>query len=190
VNTTADVKAELDVCCTSANAVKVVSKLSQKRIIFVPDKYLGQFVQSKTDKEMILWDGYCPTHLKILPENIIELKKKYPEAKVITHPECSVEVVKLSDEALSTAGMIKFVRETTAKTIIVATENGMIYRLQKEAPDKKFIPATSLAICPNMKRITLDKVVKSLETLSPEVKVPENIRVKALNAVNKMLEII
>jgi quinolinate synthase len=189
VNSSAAVKAESDICCTSANALAVVESIKAPEILFVPDQYLGHYVSSKTEKRMVLWSGYCPTHVRILPEEIINLRQRYPEAKVIVHPECRPEVIALADEVLSTTGMISFAQKTAVREIIVGTEVGIIHRLKKENQNKKFIPASEKAVCPNMKRITLEKILWSLEGLSPEVKVPEEVRVKAKLAVDKMLEI-
>jgi quinolinate synthase len=189
INSSAAVKAESDYCCTSANGVKVVSSLKAEEIIFVPDQYLGGFIQSKTGKKMILWPGYCPTHMRILPEDIQTRKKEYPKAKVVAHPECRPEVVALADEALSTSGMIRYAARPEVKELIFATEVEIMHRLHKENPDKKFIPASVQAVCPNMKKITLEKILESLETMQPEIKVPEDIRVKALACVQRMLEI-
>lgn len=190
VNTTAEVKAESDICCTSANAVKVVQSLdSDKEIIFVPDKYLGQYIANQTGRKMVYWDGYCPVHVKILAEDILKQKRKYPQAEVMVHPECTPEVIKLSDVVRSTSGMSRYVKESKSKEIIVGTETGIIHRLKKENPDKTFYPASELAICPNMKLTNLEKIIWALEDMRNEVKVPENIRVKAIISVNKMLSI-
>jgi quinolinate synthase len=189
VNSSAEVKAESDICCTSANAIKVIESLDANEILFVPDQYLGNYVSTKTDKKMILWPGYCPTHVRILPQEITRLKLEYPKAEVIVHPECRSEVTILADEVLSTSGMLKFAQKTQAKEIIVGTEIGIIYRLKKENPGKKFIPASEQAVCPNMKLVTLEKILWSLEEMSFEVKIPEEIRLKAKLAVDKMLEI-
>ncbi len=189
INSSAAVKAESDYCCTSANGVRVVSSIKAEEIIFVPDQYLGSFIEKKTGKKMILWPGYCPTHMKILPEDILKRKKEYPNAKVVVHPECRPEVVALADEALSTSGMIRYAARPEVKELIVGTEIEILHRLNKENPGKKFIPATTKAVCPNMKKTTLEKVLEALETLKPEVKVPEEIRVKALACVQRMLEI-
>jgi quinolinate synthase len=191
VNTSADVKAELDICCTSTNAVEVVNKLKDaEEIIFVPDKYLADFVSKKTGRVLISWDGYCPTHVKILPEDIIKSVRKHPDAKVIVHPECVPEVIALSDEALSTGKMCKFMKESKDKEFIIGTETGIIYRLQKDNPDKKFYPATELAVCPNMKRTTQENVLWALEELREEVRVPDEIRKQAKKAIDRMLEIV
>jgi len=189
VNSPAEVKAESDICCTSANAVEVVESLAAEEILFVPDQYLGHYVSTKTGKKIVLWPGFCPTHARIKPEHIIELKQEYPEAKVVVHPECRPEVIALADEALSTGGMIRFARNEDVKEMIVGTEIGIIHRLKKENPGKKFIPVSEQAVCPDMKLITLDKVLRSLEEMSPEIKVSEEIRLKAKAAIDKMLEI-
>jgi quinolinate synthase len=190
VNSSADVKAESDICCTSANAVKIVDALDDEEILFIPDQYLGHYVSTKTDKKIHLWPGYCPTHARIQPEDITRLKEKYPEAKALVHPECRPEVIELADAVLSTSGMCRYAQETDAKEIIVGTESGIIYRMQKENPEKTFIPISDKAICPNMKKITLEKVLWSLREMSPQVTVPESIRVRAKRAVDWMLEIV
>ena len=189
VNSTADVKAESDVCCTSANAVKIVENVDADEILFVPDQYLGHFVSTRVKKKMHLWPGFCPTHVRIMPEHIKERKAQYPEAKVVVHPECTPEVIALADEALSTGGMIRFARRDDVRQMIVGTEIGIIHRLKKENPGKEFIPVTDLALCPNMKLITLERVLWSLEDMEPEIKVPEDIRIKAWETVDKMLKI-
>jgi len=189
VNSTAEVKAESDICCTSANAVKVIDSLDSQEILFVPDQYLGHYVSTKTDKRLTLWPGFCPTHMKIQPERITELKQEYPQAKVVVHPECRPEVIALADEVLSTSGMCRYARREEVSEMIVGTENGILHRLRKENSGKKFIPASKRAICPNMKQITLDKVLWSLEEMAPEVKVAEGTRLKAKAAVDRMLQI-
>lgn len=190
VNTSADVKAELDICCTSTNAVEVVNYLKDaEEIIFVPDKYLADFVSRKTGRRLISWDGYCPTHVKILPEDIVRQVRLHPHAKVIVHPECIHEVIELADVALSTSRMCKYVKESDSKEFIIGTDVGIIYRLHKDNPHKKFYPASELAVCPNMKRIDLKKVLWSLEELKEEVRVPDDIRKRAKKAIDKMLEI-
>ena len=189
VNSSAEVKAESDVCCTSANAVEVVESVDAQEILFIPDQYLGHYASTKTDKKIILWPGFCPTHVRILPEHITQMRKEYPQAKVVVHPECRPDVIALADEVLSTGGMRRFARETDAREIIVGTEIGILHRLRKENPGKKFIPATEQAVCPQMKLITLEKVLWSLEEMVPEVKVPEEIRLRAKSAVDKMLEV-
>lgn len=189
INSTAEVKAESDICCTSANAVRVVESLDSKRILFVPDKYLGHYISTKVEKEMVFWPGFCPTHVRILPQHIIQLREEYPRAKVVVHPECRPEVIALADEVLSTGGMCRYARRDDVSHMIVGTEIGIIYRLQKENPGKKFTPASGQAVCPNMKLITLEKILRSLETMAPEVRVPEEIRLRARAAVDRMLEV-
>ncbi len=191
VNTSAEVKAELDICCTSTNAVAVVNALrDREEIIFVPDKYLADFVEKSTGKKLIKWNGYCPTHVKILPEDIKREKKFHPQAKVIVHPECIPQVVAMADAVLSTSKMCKYAKETEAKEFIVATEVGLIYRLKCDNPTKEFYPASERAVCPNMKRTTEEKILWALEELKEEVRVPDEIRMRAKKAIDRMLEII
>jgi quinolinate synthase len=189
VNSTAEVKAESDICCTSANAIRVVESLSNEKILFVPDKYLGHYISTKVNKQFFLWPGFCPTHARILPEHILGLKENYPEAKVVVHPECRPEVIALADEVLSTGGMCRYGRREDVSQMIVGTEIGIIYRLRKENPGKMFIPVSEQAICPNMKLITLEKVLLCLEEMAPEVKVAGEIHLKAKKAVDRMLEV-
>ncbi|MBA7530648.1 Quinolinate synthase A [subsurface metagenome] len=188
INSSAEVKAESDVCCTSANAVKVIESLDAEDILFVPDQYLGHYISTKTDKKISLWPGFCPTHIRIQPQYITNLRQEYPQAKVAVHPECRPEVIALADEVLSTGGLCRYANKSEVKEIIVGTEIGIIHRLKKENPGKKFIPASEQAICPRMKLITLESVLWSLQEMTPEVKVPEEIRLKAKAAVDKMLE--
>jgi len=190
INSTAEVKAESDVCCTSANGVKVVESLDAEEILFVPDQYLGHYVSTKTNKKMSLWPGFCPTHARIQRHDITRLKLDYPQAKVLVHPECRPEVIALADEVLSTSGMCRFAQQTEAEDIIVGTEIGIIYRLRKENPGKKFLPVSEQAVCPTMKLINLEEIVWSLEEMANEVKVPEEIRVRAKVAVDRMLEVV
>jgi len=191
VNSTAEVKAECDYACTSANVVKVIEFLeNEKEIIFVPDKYLGDYVSKKTGKELILWQGFCPTHVRIIPEDIIKQKEAHPDAKVIVHPECLPEVIALADEALSTGGMIEYARNSEAGEIIVGTEIGILHRMKKENPGKEFYPASRLAICPNMKRINLEKILWSLEDMLHKITVPPEIATRAKRSIDRMLEIV
>jgi len=187
VNSSAEVKAESDYCCTSSNGVKVVQSLDSREILFVPDQYLGDYIAKKTGKKMTLWPGYCPTHMKILADDIIKRKNEHPKANVVVHPECRPDVIALADEALSTSGIIRYAARDDVSELIVGTEVEILHRLKKENPGKKFIPASAKAICPNMKRITLEKVLNSLETMTPRVEVPEEIRIKAKAAVDRML---
>jgi quinolinate synthase len=191
VNSSAEVKAESDYCCTSANAVEVVDSLPKdKQIIFVPDQHLGRFAADRTGRDLVLWPGYCATHIFITEDDIKAAKEKYPDAIVLAHPECSEPVKELADELLSTGQMLKFVAKSSAKQFIIATEKGIIHTLKKQNPDKEFISPTERAICPNMKKITLDKVLSSLENMQYEVTVPEDIRVKAKRSLDRMVQIL
>jgi quinolinate synthase len=191
VNSSAEVKAESDYCCTSANAVEVVESLPQNgEIIFVPDQHLGRFVSERTGRKMILWPGYCATHVAITEEDINKTRKTYPVAIVMAHPECTEPVKHISDQLLSTGQMLKFARQSEAKKFIVATEIGIIHTLKKENPDKEFFPASPRAVCPNMKRITLEKVLWSLEDMHYKITVPEEIRTKAKNSLDRMVAIL
>ncbi len=190
VNSTAEVKAESDYCCTSANAVAVVQSLPKDRqILFVPDQHLGRFVEQKTGRPLILWPGYCTTHVLISQDDIANAKRDYPDAVVIAHPECSEPVKDMADALLSTGQMIRFVQNSPAKRFIVATEVGMIHPLKKVRPDAQFIPAGTRGICPNMKKITVEKLLASLENMQYAIEVPEEIRVKAAQALQRMVEI-
>lgn len=190
VNSTAEVKALSDICCTSSNAIKVVETIPEDReIIFIPDKYLGSYVQSKTGRKMIFWNGYCPTHVRINAKNIIELKKKHLDSEVIVHPENTPEVIEVADRVESTGGMLKYMHESENRSFIVGTEVGIIHRLKKENPDKEFIPAFDKAICPNMKLINLEKVLWSLEEEITKIEVPEEIAIKAKSAIDRMIAI-
>lgn len=191
VNSSADIKAESDYCCTSANAVEVVNSLPEnKTIIFVPDQNLGRFVIERTAKDLILWPGYCHVHVVITEDDIKNAKAKHPDAIVMAHPECTEPVKALSDQLLSTGQMLRFAAESKAKQFIIATEIGIIHTLKKQNPKAEFIPATDKAVCPNMKRITLEKVLWSLQDLQYEVTVPQNIRIKAKKALDMMVEIL
>jgi quinolinate synthase len=188
VNTSARVKALSDICCTSSNAVKVVNSIPEdKQIIFIPDKYLGSYVQSQTGRKMILWNGFCPTHARIDVKTIITLKKEHPGAVVLVHPECTPDVIEIADKVASTGGMLSFVKQSTKKEFIIGTEIGLIYRLKKENYDKVFYPASSHAICPNMKLINLEKLLWALEEEQFEVRLPQDVIDKARTAIDNML---
>lgn len=189
VNSTAEIKAESDICCTSSNAVEVVDSLKANEVIFIPDKNLGNYVGTKTNTKMILWPGFCPTHHKISRERILKLKEEYPEALFAAHPECEPQVLELADEIASTSGIYRFARESEAETIIIGSEIGMLYKLQKDSPKKKFLFPSKNTICPNMKLITLDKVVRSLENMETKIVVSEGIRARAEASVKRMVEI-
>ena len=190
VNTTAAVKAESDICCTSSNAVKIVSSIPEdKDIIFVPDKSLGAYVSSCLDREMIYWEGYCPTHHRILAEQIVKMKSDHPEAEVVVHPECTPDVIALADHVASTTGILKYANSSNSKEFVIGTEIGILHRMKKENPDKIFMPVTPLSDCPNMKLNTLEKLLWSLEDLQFVVTVPEDIAVKARQAIQRMLDL-
>ena len=190
VNTSAAVKAESDVCCTSSNAVEIVNRLPRdKQIIFVPDRNLGDWVQRQTGREMILWDGYCHVHQNIDPAEIIARRAEFPQAKVMAHPECTRAVVDLADVVTSTSGMLRYPGEDpdAAQTYIVATETGLLHRLGQMYPDKSFIAASLNAVCPNMKLTTLDKAIEALEEGLNEITVPAHTRERAAQAVARMI---
>jgi len=190
VNSTAEVKALTDICCTSANAVKVVESIPEDReIIFGPDRFLGGWVAAQTGRDMILWKGYCPSHQRVFAEQIRGLKKTHPGAVVMVHPEVNPAIAAEADVVLGTGGMIRFAGESEATTFIVGTEVGMIHRLKKEYPEKEFIPAAAEMLCRNMKKITLEKVLRSLETLEPVITVPAATAARARGAIQRMIEI-
>jgi len=191
VNSSAEVKAESDYCCTSANAVEVVNSLPKdRRIIFVPDQHLGCFVTEKTGRDFVLWPGYCVSHVVITEDDIKNEKTKYPDAVVMAHPECTEPVKALADQILSTSQMLRFAESSTAKRFIVATETGIIHALKKRNPDAEFIAASVKAICPNMKKITLEKVAWALEDMEYKITVPQDIRIKAKKALDRMVEVL
>ncbi|HDS11572.1 MAG TPA: quinolinate synthase NadA [Candidatus Wirthbacteria bacterium] len=188
INSSAEVKAVSDVCCTSANAVQVVNSLKAEEIIFVPDKYLGSYVQTQTDKKIILADGFCPTHQTFIPEKIIALKEKHPGALFLTHPESNPETLALADFIGSTSGMLQFAAQHDGP-FIVGTESGLMHRLQQKNPDQLFIHGSANAICPNMKKTTLEKVLWSLQDMQHEIKIEEPLRSQAKQAIDRMLQI-
>jgi len=189
VNSSAAIKAMSDICCTSANATKVVAAIPpEKEVLFVPDKSLGRYVSEQLGRELILWPGYCPTHHRILASDLQRMKAEHPEAKAIVHPECTRDVVELADEVGSTSGILRYCRETDAREFIIGTEVGILHRLKKENPGKTFYPASPLADCPNMKLTNLEKLVWSLEDMVHEVTVQEDIAENARLAIERMLE--
>ncbi len=191
VNRTAEVKAESDYCCTSANAVELVESLpGDKEIMFVPDQHLGAFVRERTGRDIILWPGYCRSHIMITEDDIKEAKAKYPDAIVMAHPECSEPVKELADELLSTSQMLRCAEKSEAKRFVVGTEIGIIHALKKQRPDAEFIPASEKAICPNMKKITMEKILWSLEEMKYQITVPEDIREKAKKSLDRMVAIL
>lgn len=190
VNSSAEVKAESDIACTSSNAIDIVKSLKEREVIFVPDKNLGRYVQSQVpDKKIILWEGFCPTHIRVQEEDVVTAKRQHPEAEVVAHPECNPGVLALSDHICSTGGMFKYVKASGSKEFIIATEAGMLYRLQKENPDKKFYLPTPNLVCANMKLITLGWVAHSLEMLVYEIKVSDEISAKAKKTLDRMLQV-
>ncbi len=190
VNTTAEVKALSYVCCTSANAIEIVKAVPHKRILFVPDKNLAFWVMKNVPhKEIIPWDGFCPTHHIIKREDIIKSKELHPNALVVVHPECRPEVIDLADHVASTSGMVRFAKSSPAKEFIIATEVGLLYRLKRENPDKYFYPAKKTMICPNMKITTLESLLRALKEMKYIIKVPEEIRIRAKEALDRMLEL-
>ena len=186
VNTTADIKAMSDVCCTSMNAVKIVDSLPNEEIIFLPDKNLGRYVASKSKKKIILWDGYCFVHDKLNAQMLMDLKKKNPNALIIAHPECKEDILELADKVCGTGGMAKFANSNDAKDFIVVTECGMTEKLREDVPNKNFYSFCN--ICPYMKSITLPLVVNSLVHNQHEITLPQDIMVKARRALDRMLE--
>ncbi len=189
VNTSAAVKAECDVCCTSSNAVNVVNSIEGDEILFAPDKNLGAYVARHTQKKIIPWDGYCYVHNNILARDIKAKKNLYPEAEVWVHPECRPEVIDMADKVLSTGGMVNEGRVTTKKDIIIGTETGIIYRIKKENPTKNFYPARDRSFCSNMKKTDLKKVLRSLEDMVYKVEVPLEISQRARGAIEKMVSL-
>ncbi len=189
VNTTADVKAESDICCTSANVVKVIESLPEDRVICIPDRNLSAWAQKNTGKKIISWDGFCHVHDRVTKEDVYKARKEYPDALLMAHPECRIEVLELADHVTSTSGMLRFARSSDAKRFIVGTETGIIHRLKKENPDKEFYPLRKDMICPNMKKTTLNSVLQSLKEMKHIIKVPEDIRIPARKALDRMLEI-
>lgn len=189
VNSSAAVKAISDICCTSANAQKVVSSLPDDEVIFVPDRNLGNYVASFSTKTFHFWNGYCPTHERLKADVVIGMKGQHPDALFVCHPECNPAVVALADHVCSTTGMFSFCKESSAGKFIIGTEAGILFRLNKENPDKEFYLASPALICPNMKLTSLEDILGALTTMAPVVKVPEEIRRPAKQALDRMLAI-
>ena len=190
VNSTAAVKAQSDICCTSANGFEVVESLSHDEIIFVPDQHLGHYIAAKTHKRMILYPGFCPPHQRLVPRHIKLGKELHPDAVVLVHPECSSEVIAQADRALSTSQMIRYVKQSDAKTFLIGTEEGILHRMRRESPEKTFHLLTTGLLCPDMKRTSLESVVKTMEQRRNVVKVPEDVREAAKLALDRMLAVI
>jgi quinolinate synthase len=189
VNTSAAVKAESDVCCTSANAVKVVEAVPNDEILFIPDQHLGHYISTKTRKKIILYPGYCITHARLNAKQVLAAKQAHPDAEVLVHPECTAEVIELADAVLSTSQMARYVKESTAKKFLIGTEEGLVHRLKKENPEKTFYVISKALMCPNMKKTTLEKLAQTMELKRNVVVVPEDIRMRAKRALDRMLEI-
>ena len=190
INSTAEVKTECDICCTSSNALNIVKSLQAPQVLFLPDTYLGKWVESQLDgTEVITYPGYCPTHLRIKPEDIIEMKKKYPNAEVLAHPECHKEVVKLADYVGSTTGLMKHAIESDKKQFIISTEKGVVDRLKRDYPEKEFILIKDNIICPNMKWHTLEDIYNALAKEQHEINVDKDVAQKALKCIDRMLEV-
>ncbi len=189
VNTTADVKAESDICCTSANGVKVVESLDSDKVICIPDRNLSRWIAKNTKKEVLAWDGFCHVHDRVTTEDVNKARQEHPDALVVAHPECRIEILEAADHVTSTSGMLRFATSSPAKEFIIGTETGLLHRLKKENPGKMFYPLRKDMICPNMKKTTLQSVLRVLETMTNEVKIPEDIRIPAKKSLDRMLEI-
>ncbi len=190
VNTTAAVKAESDICCTSANGIKVVESVPNDKILFIPDKHLGHYISTRTNKKMILYPGYCITHVRLTAEQVKLAKQHYPQAKVFVHPECQEEVIELADAALSTSQIIRYAKESPATTFLIGTEEGILHRLRKENPGKTFYLLSNSLICPNMKKTRLETVIETMELKRNRITIPEEIRLKAKQALDLMLAVV
>ena len=189
VNSSAAVKALSDVCCTSANGLEVVQTLPNDEVLFIPDRHLGHYVSTKTDKRMILYPGFCPPHQRLIPRHIEHAKELHPDAVVLVHPECSAEVIARADAALSTSQMIRYVKESDSRTFLIGTEEGLLHGLRKENPQKAFHLLTTGLLCPDMKKTTLKSVVRTMEERRNVVRVAEEVRVKAKLALDRMLAV-
>lgn len=190
VNSSAAVKAESDICCTSSNAVSVARSVEAKKLLLVPDRNLGRYIASQVpEKECICWEGYCPVHDQLKVEEILQAKADHPEALFMVHPECQPEILELADHICSTSGMYEFAAASPAKSFIVGTENGILWRLRKENPDKEFIVPSLVLVCRDMELTRLEDLLRCLETMEPRITVAEDIRIKAKLALDKMLAV-
>ncbi len=190
INSTAEVKSECDICCTSSNALQIVASLNSAKVLFLPDQYLGKWVEAKLKNiEVITYDGCCPVHRNILPEDILKVKKLYPDAKILTHPECRKEVAALSDYVGSTTGIMKYAKESSAEAFIIATEKGVLDRLKRDCPNKKFIPVKDNLLCESMKCTRLEDIYDALNNEQYEITVEKTLSAKALSCIDKMLEV-
>ena len=190
INSTAEVKSECDMCCTSSNAVKIVQNMGADEILFLPDTYLGKWVEKKLGNvKVTTYPGFCPTHLQIKPKDILDAREKYPDAKILAHPECHQEVTKLADYVGSTTGIMKYAIESDEKQFVIATEKGVVDRLKRDYPEKEFILIKESIICPNMKWHTLQDIYDALDKEQYEINVDETIAQKAVTCIDKMLKI-
>jgi len=189
VNTTAAIKAESDICCTSANGVKVVTSVPNEEILFVPDQNLGHYISTKTSKRIVLYPGFCYVHDRITAEQVKLAKQRYPQARVLVHPECRPEVINLADAALSTSQMLRYAKQSNDRVFLIGTEEGMLHALRKQNPEKEFHIITSNFICTDMKKTTLETITEAMQTRNNVVTVPEEVRVKAKQAIDRMLAI-
>ncbi len=190
VNTSAAVKAESDICCTSSNVVKVVDSMKEDTVICIPDRNLSAYAAKRTKKKIITWDGFCNVHQGHLDiEDVNKARQAHPDAVLVVHPECPPEIQDMADQIASTSGMLRFCKESNHKEFIIGTEEGLLHRLRKENPDKKFYIVSNEMVCPNMKRTKLESVVTAMEKMQYVIKVPEDIRIPAKRALDRMLEI-
>jgi len=191
VNSSAAIKAESDICCTSSNAIQIVESLKDyKEIIFIPDKNLGRYVQNNVpDKKIILWEGFCPTHIRVSKEEVLSAKELHPDAEILAHPECNPDVLSVSDQICSTGGMFKYVKSAKSKSFIIATESGMLYGLKKANPDKDFYVPTDRLVCPTMKLTTLGWIAHSLEAMEQQIRITGEVREKSYKVLERMLKV-
>ena len=191
VNSSAVIKAESDICCTSSNAIQIVKSLKDHReVIFIPDKNLGRYIQNNVpDKKIILWEGFCPTHIRVSKEEVLMAKEKHPESEILAHPECNPDVLSVSDHICSTGGMFKYAKASSSKSFIIVTESGMLYGLKKANPDKDFYIPTERLVCPTMKLTTLGWVAHSLESMEHQIKITGQIKERSYKALKRMLEV-
>jgi quinolinate synthase len=190
VNTSAAVKAESDICCTSSNVVKVVESLQEDTVICIPDRNLSAYAAKRTKKKVIAWDGFCNVHhVQLTMDDVTRAKAEHPNALLVVHPECPPEIQDLADHITSTSGMLRFCKESPRRAFIIGTEEGLLHRLRKDSPDKEFILLSRKMVCPNMKRTHLTSVLAAMEKMQYVIKVPDEIRIRARRALDRMLEI-
>jgi quinolinate synthase len=189
VNTTAAIKAESDICCTSSNSVEVVNAIPDEEVLFVPDENLGHYVSTRTNKKVVLYPGHCSVHADVTAEDVMIARRRYPQATVLVHPECRAEVIDLADAALSTSQMLRYARRSNDRTFLIGTEEGLLYPLRKQNPEKEFFLLSDKLLCPDMKKTTLEILSETMEARDNVVTVPEEVRVRAKRAIERMLEI-